>query len=152
MLLSKIGNLEYNKTANINFKEIAEQALEKYNEAFQLREIKVMANINDCRLWMDAGLAEIMANNLLKNALKHNVDKGHLDIKLTAREFIVANSGTSFQGNPEQLFQRFNKGEGGNYGIGLSIVKQICDLHNFALSYKIEENSTHILKVSFLEK
>lgn len=149
MLLSKIGNLEYNKTTNINFKEIVEQVLERYNEAFKLREIKVSVNLNNCSLLLDMGLAEIMANNLFKNALKHNVSNGYVQVKLTAKYLIIENSGLLYKGNPEYLFQRFNKGESGNYGIGLSIVKQICELYNYTVSYKIKDNSKHIINISF---
>ena len=98
---------------------------------------------------MDTGLAEIIVNNLFKNALKHNVTKGYVHIKLTAQNFTVENSGQSYKGNPEQFFQRFKKGENGNYGIGLSIVKQICELYHYTITYRIEENSKHSIVISF---
>lgn len=149
MLLSRIDNLEYNKIANINFKIIAEQVFEKYKEAFELREITVSLHIEDCFLLIDLGLVEIMANNLFKNALKHNINKGYVTITLNAQHFTIENSGLPYNGNPEQLFQRFSKGEKGNYGIGLSIVKQICDLYHYSISYNIEENTKHIVTLSF---
>lgn len=149
MLLSKIGNLEYNKNANINFKKITEQVLEKYLEAFELREIHVSSNLADCPLSIDLGLAEILANNLFKNALKHNITNGYVSVTLTARSFVIENSGLPYKGNPEQLFQRFNKGEKGNYGIGLSIVKQICEVYNYSVAYSIADNSKHIITITF---
>lgn len=149
MLLSKIGNLEFNKTTNINFRDIAEQVLEKYSEAFALRKIKISSDMDNCHLSIDSGLAEIMANNLFKNALKHNINNGYVLIKLNAQSLIIENSGLQYKGNPEQLFQRFSKGENGNYGIGLSIVKQICELYSYHISYTIEENSKHIIQVLF---
>lgn len=149
MLLSKIGNLEFNKTTNINFRDIAEQVLEKYSEAFALRKIKISLDMDNCHLSIDSGLAEIMANNLFKNALKHNINNGYVLVKLNAQSLIIENSGVQYKGNPEQLFQRFSKGENGNYGIGLSIVKQICELYSYHISYTIEENSKHIIQVLF---
>ena len=149
MLLSKIGNLEFNKTTNINFRDIAEQVLGKYSEAFALREIKISSDMDNCHLSIDSGLAEIMANNLFKNALKHNINNGYVLVKLNTQSLIIENSGLQYKGNPEQLFQRFSKGENGNYGIGLSIVKQICELYSYHISYTIEENSKHIIQVLF---
>lgn len=149
MLLSKIGNLEFNKSTNINFKEITQQVLEKYLEAFGLREINVTSNLENYPVIMDTGLAEIMVNNLLKNALKHNVTNGYVTIKLSAAKLIIENSGNTYHGNPEHLFERFKKGERGNYGIGLSIVKQICDLYNYSVTYNIEDKSKHIITISF---
>lgn len=149
MLLSKIGNLEYNKATNIDFKQATEQILEKYNEAFNLRNITVTATLNDCNLVVDSGLMEIMANNLIKNALKHNIESGYATIQLIDKELTIENSGLAYEGKPESRFQRFNKGESGNYGIGLSIVKQICDLYDYDVSYTIVNKSIHIIKISF---
>jgi len=150
MLLSKIGNLEYNENVNINLKEVLEQVFEKYLEAFELREILVTLNLADCPLSIDLGLAQILANNLFKNALKHNVANGFVALTLNKKTFVIENSGLPFKGNPEQFFQRFTKGENGNYGIGLSIVKQICELYNYSISYSIADNSKHIITITFL--
>ena len=149
MLLSKIGNLEFNNSTDINIREITEQVLEKYHEAFELRGIRVSPELEECPVTMDAGLAEILVNNLFKNALKHNVTQGYVTIKLTAQNLIIENSGPPYQGNPEDLFARFSKGAKGNYGIGLSIVKQICDLYTYSISYEVFDESRHIINVSF---
>ncbi len=45
--------------------------------------------------------------------------------------------------------ERFSKGETGNTGIGLAIVKQICELYGFKLTYTIENVQNHCLSVSF---
>jgi nitrogen-specific signal transduction histidine kinase len=63
---------------------------------------------------------------------------------------MIENSGQSFNGNPEVLFQRFSKGENGNSGIGLAIVKEICDLYHFKIEYKIHE-SVHKITIYFQE-
>ena len=93
---------------------------------------------------MDAGLAGILINNLIKNAVKHNLQQGYITIKLTAEKLEIENSGPEFKGNPDSLLQRFSKGENGNIGIGLAIVKQICELYHFTLSYKISEKNHKI--------
>jgi signal transduction histidine kinase len=149
MLLSKIDNLEYNRNINVNFKEVTEQVFEKYREAFELREIHVSSNLADCPLSVDLGLAEILANNLFKNALKHNIANGYVSVTLKAKTFTIENSGLPFTGDPEQFFQRFTKGEKGNYGIGLSIVKQICELYNYSISYTIADTSKHSITITF---
>jgi signal transduction histidine kinase len=97
---------------------------------------------------MDTGLAEIMINNLLKNAVKYNIQDGFISIILTQSSLIIKNSGLPFSGNPGTLLERFAIGEKGNLGIGLSIVKQICELYNFNISYHID-NSIHELNIQF---
>jgi signal transduction histidine kinase len=97
---------------------------------------------------MDAGLAEILINNLLKNAVKHNIQNGFINLKLTEKELIIDNSGADFKGDTDTLLQRFGKGENGNIGIGLAIVKEICELYNFSLDYSVSEK-THKISVIF---
>ncbi len=149
MLLSKIGNLEYNKATKLNFKEVADLVFEKYKEAFELRGIKVTTKLENCPISIDIGLAEILLNNLFKNALKHNITNGYVYIQLNSKFFSIENSGLPYNGNPEQLFQRFNKGEHGNHGIGLAIVKQICDLYMYSITYNIVGNNKHIFEICF---
>jgi len=98
---------------------------------------------------MDAGLAEILVNNLIKNAVKHNIHKGDIFITLTASALIVENSGLPLARNAETMLERFTKGENGNIGIGLAIVKQICELYNFRISYIVLEKAKHQISIFF---
>jgi signal transduction histidine kinase len=89
----------------------------------------------------------VLVNNLVKNAVKHNVQQGYISIHLNKKSLEIENSGLPHSGNPEIMFRRFAKGENGNSGIGLAIVKEICHLYNFKISYQIQET---IHKISIL--
>lgn len=149
LLLSKIENLEYSNTQDVDFQLILTAVIEKYKEAFELRKIQLSINTSNCNLIIDQGLAEIFVNNLIKNALKHNIPDGFVNIKLTSSQLTIENSGHTYTGNSQQLFERFKIGRKGNYGIGLSIVKQICELHNYKITYQIVENSIHKICIYF---
>ena len=144
LLLSKINNLEFSNNVSLNLAEVLLSSLETFSEAINIREIKVSREIETCTIFMDAGLAGILINNLIKNAVKHNLQQGYITIKLTTEMLEIENSGPEFKGNPNSLLQRFSKGENGNIGIGLAIVKQICELYHFTLSYKISESNHKI--------
>jgi len=148
LLLSKIGNLEYKNNKNLNLVDVTNQSLSLFQEAITIRNISVNKTIDNCFLFMDAGLAEIMVNNLLKNAVKHNIQDGYILINLTRNSLIVENSGITFMGNPKTLFERFTIGASGNLGLGLAIVKQICEVYNFAITYEVDGNK-HKIKISF---
>lgn len=149
MLLSKIGNLEYNNNISLDISEIVQQSLLLFQETMQIRNISLIQKTESCVQFMDAGLAEIMVNNLLKNAVKYNIDGGYISIFLSQESFIVENSGLPFEGDPEILLERFSKGEKGNLGLGLSIVKKICELCNFGITYQIRDTSIHRLSILF---
>ncbi len=148
LLLSKINNREFNNNITLNLEETVKGVLGTFSEAINLRGINLFQEIAPCTVVMDAGLAEILINNLIKNAVKHNIQQGYISVKLSNEMLIVENSGLPYLGNPESLLQRFAKGETGNIGIGLAIVKEICELYNFSLSYKIE-GSHHKISVFF---
>lgn len=151
LLLSKIGNMEYNNPARVNLKENITQTLGLFEEAINIRNIKVENKSENCFLLIDTGLVDILINNLIKNAIKHNIDNGHISITLNQSFLSIENSGKPYKGNPEQLLNRFKVvGESGNLGIGLSIVKEICELYHFKISYSISQHSVHIIKISFI--
>ena len=148
LLLSKIGNNEFGNNSNIDLAEILKSSLSFFEESIGLRQIKLHKEIKSCSVFMDAGLAEILINNLLKNAVKHNIQNGFINVKLNESELIIHNSGADFKGDTDTLLQRFGKGENGNIGIGLAIVKEICELYKFGLNYKVSEK-THQISVVF---
>lgn len=151
LMLSKIGNLEYNKNTNLNLSEAIENSLALFQEAIEIRSIKVNKLIKNCNLYIDAGLAEIMVNNLLKNAVKHNTQDGYISINLSNKYLMIENSGLAFQDNPKALFERFRTGKKGNLGLGLAIVKQICEVYNYKISYDVDGN-VHKIQISFPHK
>lgn len=151
-LLSKINNREYSNPVKIDLRNTVEQALEIFEEAMTIREIKVEKQLGSCNLIVDMGLAEILVNNLIKNAVKHNIQNGTIRIVLTASGLIVENSGLPFNGNAETMLERFTKGKNGNIGIGLAIVKQICELYNFRITYTVSVHAEHKINISFQQK
>ncbi|MCG6188467.1 sensor histidine kinase [Maribellus maritimus] len=149
LLLSKINNREFNNNEKINFETILESSLKTFDEVAAIREIKISKETRPCTLLMDTGLAEILVNNLIKNAVKHNIQRGSISVKLTDKSLIIENSGQGFSGNPKLLLQRFSKGKNGNIGIGLAIVKEICEIYKFKLSYAISETNHHKIEINF---
>ncbi|MCB0374914.1 MAG: HAMP domain-containing histidine kinase [Phaeodactylibacter sp.] len=147
LLLSKISNGEYSKDVNVDMRQILFQSLSTFSETIELRGITVKKDFQPCEIYMDAGLAEILINNLVKNAVKHNVQDGFISIKLTASSLETENSGLPIQGDPGRMFRRFAKGNNGNSGIGLAIVDQICELYGFVLSYEVSGTSNHKITI-----
>jgi signal transduction histidine kinase len=149
LLLGKIGNQEFSNLVKTDLKTTVEQSIETFREAIEIREIKVTTALGDCVVTTDPGLAGILVNNLLKNAVKYNIQGGYIQIGLNKNELKISNSGQPFAGNPETMMKRFEKGKEGNVGIGLAIVKQICGLYNYGVSYKVSEEAVHTVKVVF---
>jgi hypothetical protein len=64
----------------------------------------------------------------------------------------IGYTGTSAVSNTEKMFQRFTKSNANtnSLGLGLSIVKAICDTYLFPVAY-LAENGYHKVAVHFPE-
>ena len=149
--LMKIDNRQYQETEKIDLSELLEKKLQRLNELVEMKNIKLKKSIDkNVFVNMNVSLAEILLSNLLNNAIKHNVFGGEIDILLMHNELSIKNSGEALHIEPEKLFGRFVKESNSNesIGLGLSLVKQICETYNFVISYNYRD-SMHELKVKF---
>lgn len=137
VLLSKIANTEFDDFKPVALHTLVEQILDDFREVIDLRDIQLQFDIQRMRVNMDHGLAVILISNLIKNAVKHNLDGGFIRVSLTNQKLCIANSGKPYTGDPALLLGRFTRGDEGNTGLGLAIVKQICEVHGFGISYTV---------------
>jgi signal transduction histidine kinase len=95
------------------------------------------------------GLVEILLNNLLLNAIRHNTIEGKISITLSADQFIVANTGIAPL-NQENLFRRFSNAstETPGSGLGLAITKEIASRYGWCMGYNFGEQQ-HVFTVQF---
>ncbi|TDJ87735.1 HAMP domain-containing histidine kinase [Campylobacter volucris] len=91
-----------------------------------------------------------MFDNLLGNAIKYNIKNGYIEINLYKEKLIIKDSGCGIsETNLSKIFDRymrFNNDQGG-FGIGLSLVKKICDEHriNIEVQSKLKEGTCFVL-------
>ena len=98
---------------------------------------------------MDPGLADILMTNLLKNASVHNIEGGKIELENSAAEFVIRNSGEPLSIPVSDLFKIFTRDtkKSGNFGLGLSLVRKICDFYGITITYDyIEEMHTFTLR------
>ena len=149
--LSKVENQLFNTITSVNITNILKEQLEEFKELIQLMNMNVIFNVeNDITINIDKTLADILITNLISNSIKHNISGGSIEITTNENEITIANKGLSAIKNPEKIFDRFYKesDNSGNVGLGLSIVKNICDNNSISINYMFEDNK-HIFKLSF---
>ncbi|MDX2249549.1 MAG: HAMP domain-containing sensor histidine kinase [Bacteroidia bacterium] len=137
-LLTKIENMEFANLREINFSEMLEEKLFDFRELIEMREIRLKTEIEpEVKTVMDPMLLDILLTNLLQNAIRHNIENGIIDIHLNNKGLTIKNTGHPPVLPPEQMFERFkkNKQSGESNGLGLSIVKKICEVNQFVIRY-----------------
>jgi signal transduction histidine kinase len=151
LLLTKIDNNQFPEQSSINLSNLAEKILAFYQENYDGDLPAIRKSVEPgFYLMANSSLIEILINNLVKNSIVHNIPNGYVDVFLKNRELIIENTGESFDGNTEQLFERFKKGrmDSKTTGLGLSLVKQICHFYQFDLKYSYSKG-IHRVRVNF---
>ena len=83
-----------------------------------------------------------LIDNLLSNAIKYNKKGGEIAIVLKENSLVIKDSGCGIsKENLMHIFERyarFNEDQGG-FGIGLSLVKKICEENDILISCESKE-------------
>jgi signal transduction histidine kinase len=133
LLLTKIENNQFVDTEQVDLALLIEEKLAQLEDRIRDRRLTVRTDLNPLRLPINSYLADILLNNLLFNAIRHNEDGGYIEITLRDQTLRITNSGAPLSFDPATIFDRFTKGaHSGGTGLGLAIVRQICD--NYRLS------------------
>ena len=149
IFLTKIDNRFYTEGFTFSLKQLLKDQLELFSDLVKDNNIKIKLNLLDSTdIYMDKYLAETMINNLIRNAILHNNNTKEIIISIENNCFIISNSGEKLPFPKEKIFDRFSRSSTNNksLGIGLSVVKSICELYNFELSYSQENPHTFIIK------
>jgi len=143
LLLTKIESAQFSEPEDIDFAPLIRDNIDAMKELFDLRHIKTnIAQPGIFKVKMDRTLATILINNLLKNILMHTPEKGEVIIKIRQESLVFANSGKQALKDKERIFDRFYKESTAesSTGLGLALVKKICEVSNLKIDYSYEKN------------
>lgn len=150
-LLTKLDNQEYTTSEDIKICRITKDVLAAYEDWITLRNIRVTTELaKNVPLRIHPALAEMLLNNLLSNAIRHNVEHGSIAITLSPTQLCIINTGLPPEIPTEELFLRFKKSNqsADSIGLGLAIVKQICEVSQFRIQYDYEQGM-HRINICF---
>ncbi|MCC9065988.1 sensor histidine kinase [Flavobacterium aquidurense] len=151
LLLSKIEHEIYLEKNTILINEHIDKHLDFFNEQAELKEILINVQISEqLKIIGNPVLTEILINNLVLNAVRHNHDGGSIIIRTMSSELLILNTGVNIPLPIEKLFNRFVKSgasSNGN-GLGLAIIKKITELNGWKISYSYN-NNIHCFSVRF---
>lgn len=150
LLLAKIENSQFSNSDTIYLDQVIRNCIDNVQDHFEQKNINLQVNLfPNIILKGNLILTEILINNLLLNAIRHNPSKGSVAVTLNATQFSVTNSGLQ-ELNQQLIFKRFSKQAANNKGsgLGLAIVKEIAKSQNWEVDY-VFNNSDHIFSVRF---
>ncbi len=148
LLLAKIENNLLPELEKLQISALVIQKIDQFQELLASRNITICHNLIETQVTMSKYLLDILLNNLLANAIKHNHTGGTITVNLSQTELTISNTGIDAPLNP-LIFDRFYKMPSSDgMGLGLAIVKQIALMHHFKISYSFLHQH-HIFKLTF---
>jgi signal transduction histidine kinase len=136
ILLTKIENRQFLADSLISFNDLVTQKTEEFESLFETKKITVKYEFSGIfSVKLNAQLADILMNNLLSNALRHNEISGFIHIMISSEEFKICNSGAPNGLNNDNIFSRFTKKNSETFGLGLAIVQNICNTNKLEIQY-----------------
>jgi signal transduction histidine kinase len=149
LLLVKIENNLITDTEALSLDALIIQKNRQFQELIHAKDLIVKLSLTLKDVKASRFLVDILLNNLFSNAVRHNVDFGNIEINLTDNKLIFKNSGPTRVLNENMLFERFQKSQKSEgAGLGLTIVKNICTLYKWDITYYFE-NSMHAFQITF---
>jgi len=140
LLITKIENNQFKEKHPINIPTIVEERLSQLEELIQSKQLSVKTVFKESPVFMHSMLADILINNLLVNAIRHNISHGIIIIATRPGSIKISNSGEAIGLDPNTIFNRFEKSNASDgMGLGLAIIKQICDTYHFTIHYSFNE-------------
>lgn len=154
LLLAKIDNSQFSDPDEINLSDFIATLLPSYTLLQGDSEVSFDCDAGyEPRIKANATLLESMLNNLIVNALRHTPASASVRIRLfpgcpdvPVLEVSNPSDGTAL--DPDLIFRRFqttgyasgrallrNSAPANGHGLGLAIVRAICDYHHWQIRY-----------------
>lgn len=151
LLLTKIENSQFMDKEVIDLSRLLESTLTLFSNFSEDKKLILKTDIPPgITIEGNKILIEILLNNLITNAIRYTANNGTITITLSDKNLLITNPGnTALQ--HDQLFKRFGTTTSSitrGTGLGLSLVKQICNRYGWTADYDFH-NLQHTFSVHF---
>ena len=149
LLLSRIENSQFQDIQPVRINDVVKKVLDDFRDQSDFRKLElVLYEDAICSYAMDPELAMVLVSNLVKNAMVHSAENSKIEIRIRQNAIVVSNPATEPM-DPSTMFQRFRPGrQTGSTGLGLAIIKAICDMYGFRVNYRFH-HSIHEFRLDF---
>ena len=154
ILLSKIDNNQFEEKSTISITSMIDEILDSYEDQIRVKEMKIRKQNNTSLIiYGNEMLFYILFSNLIKNAIFHNLNlEGYISIIINQNQIHITNSISGQILLQDNIFERFIKHSDSedSVGLGLSIVKKICELYQINVHVK-QSNQSYTFSLNFNE-
>ncbi len=136
----------------IDFAALASERRNFYARVASAKGVSVEAETDSFIYHIDKTAANRLIDNLLSNAVKYSKKDGKIKIKVSQNLIIVEDEGIGINKEAKQkIFGKFQRATdiGGGFGLGLYIVKSVCDDYGIQIEVESEEGAGSRFRLIF---
>jgi len=141
----------------IDFSAFCHERISFFGDLLSAKEIKVVSHIEqDVLLYFSKLELSRILDNTLSNAIKYSKNSTEITVSLYSESqsilFKVCDQGKGIE-DISRIFDRYYRGDkiSGGFGIGLNIVKKICDQHDVRIEVASPKGSGTCFSYVFLQ-
>ena len=135
-----------------DLKDLVSESVEYFNDISITKNIQINSNLFSCFIKMDKTKTQKLVNNLISNAIKYSYKDSQIQVILKDNILSVKDFGRGISVDEQkEIFKRYKRGNNneGGFGIGLDIVKRICNEYNLLLNLKSQIAKETIFSIDF---
>ena len=148
LLLTKIDNRQFGQIRDIRIDLVLRDKIQQFQELFHPKQLHDSFEGMATLIPANKELLDILLDNLFSNAIRHNITNGAIHVECKEKSLVISNTGIDQPLDPDRIFRRFykNSSQSENSGLGLSIIKQICETTSLQVQYEFE-NGWHRFRI-----
>lgn len=126
---------------SFNIKPLLQESISFYDELSHAKKIKIITALEDATLNITEDRLKLLFSNLISNALKYSLPESTITITLKKGYFSIEDEGVGIDNDKlSTIFEPYERSSdiAGGFGVGLSIVKKICQSYHITISVTSE--------------
>lgn len=115
---------------SLDISDILQKSVDYYTPLAEIKHIDFDVRLSPMQFTIPESKITLLFGNLIGNAIKYSSPKSTITITLKDKMFTIKDEGIGIEVSKQnEIFQKFKRGTeySGGFGVGLSIVKSICD-------------------------
>ncbi len=131
--------------------EALQHVVDGHQHLLRHKPVKIKLDIHaKTILPVECTLLRVVLANLIRNAI-YFTEQGHVSVSLDEEGISVMDTGIGIpKEHIQRVFDRYYKGLTGSEGIGLSLVKRICQRYNWNIDLDSREDTGTVIRLSFM--
>ena len=137
--------LNFNKKEDVsevlNINEVLQKSVEYYKPLADIKRIGFDVDLEKTTCVIPESKITLLFGNIIGNAIKYSSPRSRIEISLKNRILSIKDEGIGIDPKKQkEIFEKFKRGTdySGGFGVGLNIVKSICDEHGIKIELDSE--------------